>query len=74
MTERRPILERDGHTCQQCGAPANQVDHRTPRAEGGTDDESNLLTLCLRCHRRKSGAEGARARGRGRCDAKELSR
>lgn len=56
------ILRRDLYTCQECGArSANHVDHRVPRAEGGTDEDANLVTLCARCHARKSGAEGRRA-------------
>lgn len=51
------ILKRDGFTCAYCGAtPPNvllEVDHIVPRAEGGTDDDSNLITACERCNRGK---------------------
>lgn len=30
------------------------VDHRIPVLEGGSDDLSNLQTLCLECHYRKT--------------------
>lgn len=52
------VLSRDGHRCVFCGRPCphddptvtaaghHDVDHRTPRAEGGTDDMSNLRTVC----------------------------
>lgn len=30
------------------------VDHIVPLAAGGTDDESNLQTLCAACHSRKT--------------------
>lgn len=55
---RAAILERDGYKCGACGlslgeiradgsvVKALHVDHRTPVAQGGTDDESNLWVLC----------------------------
>lgn len=59
------ILRRDCYVCQECGKRgATHVDHVVPRCEGGTDAEDNLVTLCDRCHARKSGREGARARNR----------
>lgn len=69
-SEIRPrILTRDGHTCQwpisrdgtRCGDPAHRVDHRTPAHLGGTDDDTNLWTLCDHHTRRKDSSEGARA-------------
>jgi 5-methylcytosine-specific restriction enzyme A len=56
------ILERDRHTCTNCGKPASTVDHRKPRHLGGTDDPSNLTSLCERCHETKSAREGASVR------------
>lgn len=38
---------------------ATDVDHITPKADGGTDDDANLQALCHSCHSRKT------ARGRG---------
>jgi 5-methylcytosine-specific restriction protein A len=38
-----------------------QVDHIVPLRHGGTDDLTNLQTLCLRCHGRKTVAEMAAA-------------
>lgn len=35
---------------QGCTLPATDVDHVRPRAQGGTDDESNLQALCHRHH------------------------
>jgi 5-methylcytosine-specific restriction endonuclease McrA len=48
------VLSRDGYRCQACGSPANlQIDHITPIALGGSDDPSNLQTLCASCNGRK---------------------
>ena len=46
---RAAILQRDGQ-CQECGAPAQHVDHKTTRAMGGTDDVANLQALCADCN------------------------
>jgi 5-methylcytosine-specific restriction enzyme A len=65
------ILKRDLYTCRECGKRgATDVDHDVPVAEGGTSDDSNLVTLCGprsgpgSCHARKSTAEGNRAKAR----------
>jgi 5-methylcytosine-specific restriction endonuclease McrA len=52
-TTRAQVLERDGHACQQCGAPATHADHVTPRAYGGSDDATNLQALCADCNLKK---------------------
>lgn len=62
---RKRILARDCHLCQPCKRAGrikagNQVDHRTPKAKGGTDDEDNLEVICEPCHRDKSAAESGR--------------
>ena len=44
-------------------AAAEEVDHITPLADGGSHDASNLQSLCRDCHLRKTAAENA---GRGR--------
>jgi hypothetical protein len=56
---RHKILERDGFRCLDCGAsPLNgallEVDHTIPISKGGTNDPSNLRTLCSDCNRGKS--------------------
>jgi len=53
------LLQRDAYRCQLCGRTASQgaqleVDHRIPVAKGGTNDPSNLWTLCWDCNRGKS--------------------
>jgi len=56
--QRMRILRRDDHLCQVCGmAEATQVDHITPKAQLGSDDESNLMAVCVRCHRSKTARE-----------------
>jgi hypothetical protein len=57
---RNHILERDNHTCQQCGVSLEEephllleVDHIVPVSKGGLTTEDNLQTLCWRCNRTK---------------------
>jgi len=57
---RHEILERDGFRCCDCGASPDmpdvvlEVDHRIPVSKGGSNDPSNLRTLCGDCNRGKS--------------------
>jgi len=57
-SRRFEIFKRDGFTCQYCGAhpPAVvlHVDHIVPVAEGGLNDEDNLVTACQPCNAGKS--------------------
>lgn len=54
MTYRDIVLERDGYRCRQCGTACRREDadvhHLIPRSLGGSDDPSNLVTLCDGCH------------------------
>lgn len=43
--------------CVVCGQPANQVDHIVPLREGGTNDPSNLRSLCIKDHSRRTASE-----------------
>lgn len=56
--KRFAIFARDGFTCRYCGRKPPEVvlepDHIIPRARGGDDDESNLITSCFDCNRGKS--------------------
>lgn len=51
---RRQVLERDKFHCLSCGIAVTSaeadVHHLLPRSMGGTDDLSNLVTLCDGCH------------------------
>jgi 5-methylcytosine-specific restriction enzyme A len=40
--------------CERCGDVATDIDHITPRSQGGTDDWSNLQALCHSCHSHKT--------------------
>jgi 5-methylcytosine-specific restriction enzyme A len=65
---RERILRRDDYLCQPCLAhsrvtPATEVDHITPKAEGGTDDPGNLQAICRECHAEKTAREAAEAQG-----------
>lgn len=51
---RAKVFARDGHACLHCGVTfALQLDHITPRSQGGETCEENLQTLCQPCNRRK---------------------
>ncbi len=49
---RDEILARDNYTCQACGRVGGEleIDHIINTAQGGTDDITNLQTLCKPCH------------------------
>ena len=69
------ILKRDMYLCQQCQRDGrvtplavvpydHAVDHIVPKAQGGTDDPSNLESLCQEpCHREKSEREAKQGQG-----------
>jgi 5-methylcytosine-specific restriction protein A len=40
--------------------PAKQVHHVVPLANGGTNEESNLMSLCASCHSTITAKEGGR--------------
>lgn len=52
------VFKRDQFKCQYCGAtPPSvvlEVDHLHPVADGGTNQQDNLLTACFDCNRGKS--------------------
>jgi len=63
--KREQILHRDLYTCQSCGrvTPELEVDHIINKAQGGSDDDNNLQTLCAPCHKLKTSAESLAGRG-----------
>ena len=49
--KRQWIRVRDGHRCVSCGLSERlSVHHLIKARDGGTDDDTNLVTLCSRCH------------------------
>ncbi len=50
---RRAIFLRDGHRCQYCGAPAENIDHVIPRSRGGPHAWDNVVAACRPCNARK---------------------
>lgn len=52
---RQGVLNRDDNICQCCkgesGDSSLEVHHIVYRSQGGTDDPSNLITLCKTCHK-----------------------
>ena len=53
------IHKRDDWTCKCCGRVTTELelDHIVNVAQGGTDDESNLQSLCVPCHKKKTQIE-----------------
>lgn len=52
--EWRQVMQRDGWKCLRCGSTKRLTkDHIVPIAKGGSNDASNLQTLCLSCNASK---------------------
>ena len=60
LSTRTDVFERDNYTCQICRRNSKEdgvkleIDHIIPVSKGGSDDISNLQTLCFDCNRGKS--------------------
>ncbi|CAD5979414.1 HNH endonuclease [Planktothrix tepida] len=54
---RRYVFLRDNYQCKSCGKTENEtqltMDHIIPLAKGGSNDISNLQTLCSQCNQKK---------------------
>lgn len=55
---RHQVFQRDNYRCCECGARLEdgatlEIDHIVPVSRGGTNDISNLQTLCKACNRGK---------------------
>ena len=60
LKDRWAVLKRDNYCCTKCGAAPSsdhsvmlEVDHVVPVAGGGSNDLSNLQTLCRKCNQGK---------------------
>lgn len=56
---RHEVFKRDNYTCVECGATKEDgailhIDHIIPVSKGGTDELTNLQTLCADCNLNKS--------------------
>ena len=59
---RATALKRDKHLCQVClkqgrYIEGREVDHIINKAQGGTDNLTNLQTICTPCHKAKTTEE-----------------
>jgi 5-methylcytosine-specific restriction endonuclease McrA len=50
---RRAVFARDGHRCQYCSRPAENLDHVVPRSRGGSHSWENVVAACRACNARK---------------------
>lgn len=54
---RKYVFQRDKYQCQSCGKTSAEtelnIDHIIPLASGGSNDISNLQTLCRTCNQSK---------------------
>ena len=54
---RHQVFSRDNYKCVECGATKEEttleIDHIIPVSKGGTNDITNLQTLCKECNRAK---------------------
>ena len=59
------VIRRDGGKCITCSSTVQlEVDHRVALMNGGTNDLSNLATLCDACHLAKTRMDGSLRRQR----------
>lgn len=50
---RRAVFARDGHRCQYCNHPAENIDHIVPRSRGGQHTWENVVASCRSCNAHK---------------------
>ena len=57
MTKRRRVFDRTKGRCAYCGDRLTlntyTIDHITPRAYGGSEDERNMVASCHQCNNSK---------------------
>jgi hypothetical protein len=48
---KKKVKQRDNYSCTTCGYQEElHVHHKVPTSEGGTNELSNLTTICVYCH------------------------
>jgi 5-methylcytosine-specific restriction endonuclease McrA len=53
QTQRRHTLIRDGKRCLVCNNRSNLTAHHiVHKSKGGTNNNINLMTVCVTCHRK----------------------
>jgi 5-methylcytosine-specific restriction enzyme A len=62
---RKYVLHRDSYLCQPClrqgrAHVGNEVDHKKPKAKGGTDDLDNLEAINSECHKVKTAEDSGK--------------
>lgn len=63
QAKKRLVKERDGFKCVNCNSREQlTIDHIVPKAEGGSDELSNLRTLCKGCNVMKADKPSAKIR------------
>lgn len=57
LSVRKYVYQRNNYQCQSCGKTNQEtqlnIDHIIPLAKGGSNDISNLQTLCKQCNQSK---------------------
>ena len=71
VKQRAKALKRDGYLCQYCFIQgrmkkATEVDHVIAKANGGSNDLSNLLSTCNPCHKNKTAQDRKQSIKRGK--------
>ena len=59
---RRQVWAKSSNLCAHCGKKVSAendrtIDHVIPQAVGGTNDNRNLMPLCLSCNRNRASGE-----------------
>ena len=56
--KRKVLIQQRGNKCELCGATGTlHAHHIKPVKDGGSDNDSNLLLVCPKCHKRIHGAK-----------------